>query len=72
MELKRGSLVELKKDNEQGYGSKGERGLIKYELYRPVDGWEILVSFEDGKYEGFMKKDLMLAPKTISKFGGMK
>ena len=62
-----GNVVELKRDNLNGIGRKGEKGLVLYKLYKPVDGYEVLVRLENGSTEAFLEKDLNLAVKTIDK-----
>lgn len=62
-----GNVVELKRDNINGVGNKGDKGVLLYKLYKPVDGWEYMVRLYSGATEGFLEKDLTLAPKTIDK-----
>lgn len=62
-----GNVVELKRDNLNGIGRKGEKGLVLYKLYKPVDGYEVLVRLENGATEGFLEKDLKLSVKTLDK-----
>lgn len=62
-----GNLVELKRDNLNGIGNKGDKGVLLYKLYKPVDGWEYVVKLYSGSTEGFLEKDLKLAVKTIDK-----
>lgn len=62
-----GNVVELKRDNINGIGNKGDKGVILYKLYEPVDGWEYMVKLYSGSTEGFLEKDLKLAVKTIDK-----
>lgn len=62
-----GNVVELKRDNLNGIGNKGEKGVLLYKLYEPVDGWEYMVRLYSGSTEGFLEKDLKLAVKTIDK-----
>lgn len=62
-----GNMVELKRDNLEGLGCKGEKGVVLYKLYRPVDGYEYMVRLYSGATEGFLEKDLKLAVKTIDK-----
>lgn len=62
-----GNVVELKRDNLNGIGNKGDKGVILYKLYEPVDGWEYMVKLYRGSTEGFLEKDLKLAVKTIDK-----
>lgn len=62
-----GNMVELKRDNLEGLGRKGEKGVVLYKLYRPVDGYEYMVRLYSGATEGFLEKDLKLAVKTIDK-----
>lgn len=62
-----GNVVELKRDNIEGIGCKGDKGVLLYKMYEPVDGYEVLVRLENGATEGFLEKDLKLAVKTIDK-----
>ena len=62
-----GNVVELKRDNLNGIGNKGDKGVLLYKLYEPVDGWEYVVKLYSGSTEGFLEKDLKLAVKTINK-----
>lgn len=62
-----GNVVELKRDNLNGIGNKGDKGVLIYKLYKPVDGWEYMVRLYSGATEGFLEKDLKLAVKTIDK-----
>ena len=62
-----GNVVELKRDNLTGIGNKGDKGVLLYKLYKPVDGYEYMVRLYSGSTEGFLEKDLKLAVKTIDK-----
>ena len=62
-----GTVVELKRDNLNGIGRKGEKGLVLYKLYKPVDGYEVLVRLENGSTEAFLEKDLRVSIKTLDK-----
>lgn len=62
-----GNIVELKRDNLEGIGCKGDKGVLLYKMYEPVDGYEVLVRLENGATEGFLEKDLKLAVKNIDK-----
>ena len=62
-----GNVVELKRDNLNGIGNKGDKGVLLYKMYEPVDGWEYMVKLYSGSTEGFLEKDLKLAVKTIDK-----
>lgn len=62
-----GQTVELKHDNLGGVGNKGDKGVLLYKLYNPVDGWDYMVRLYDGSTEGFNEKDLKIAVKTIDK-----
>ena len=62
-----GNVVELKRDNLNGIGNKGDKGVLLYKLYEPVDGWEYMVKLYSGSTEGFLEKDLKLAVKTLDK-----
>lgn len=62
-----GNVVELKRDNVNGIGCKGDKGVLLYKMYEPVDGWEYMVRLYNGATEGFLEKDLTLATKKIDK-----
>lgn len=62
-----GNVVELKRDNLNGIGNKGDKGVLLYKLYEPVDGWEYMVKLYSGSTEGFLEKDLKLSVKTLDK-----
>lgn len=62
-----GNVVELKRDNLEGIGCKGDKGVLLYKLYEPVDGWEYVVKLYSGSTEAFLEKDLKLAAKNIDK-----
>lgn len=62
-----GNVVELKRDNLNGIGNKGDKGVLLYKLYKPVDGYEYMVRLYSGATEAFLEKDLKLATKTIDK-----
>lgn len=62
-----GNVVELKRDNLNGIGSKGDKGVLLYKLYKPVDGYEYMVRLFSGSTEAFLEKDLKLSVKTIDK-----
>lgn len=63
-----GNMIELKRDNLEGMGCKGDKGVILYKLYNPVDGWDYMVKLYSGSTEAFLEKDLKLAVKTLDKF----
>lgn len=62
-----GNMVELKRDNLNGIGNKGDKGVLLYKLYKPVDGYDYMIKLYNGATEGFLEKDLKLAVKTIDK-----
>lgn len=62
-----GNVVELKRDNLNGLGNKGDKGVLLYKMYKPVDGYEYMVKLYKGSTEGFDEKDLKLAVKHIDK-----
>lgn len=62
-----GNIIELKRNNLNGVGNKGDKGVILYKLYKPVDGYEYTVKLYKGSTEGFDEKDLKLGVKTIDK-----
>lgn len=62
-----GNVVELKRDNLNGLGNKGDKGVILYKLYKPVDGYEYMLRLYSGSTEAFLEKDLKLAVKNIDK-----
>lgn len=62
-----GNVVELKRDNLNGIGNKGDKGVILYKLYKQVDEWDYLIRLYSGQTEAFLEKDLKLAVKNIDK-----
>lgn len=62
-----GNVVELKRDNLEGMGCKGDKGVVLYKLYNPVDGWDYMIRLYSGATEGFLEKDLKLSVKTLDK-----
>ena len=62
-----GNVVELKRDNLNGLGNKGDKGVLLYKMYEPVDGWEYMVRLYSGSTEAFLEKDLRVAVKTLDK-----
>lgn len=67
MQIKVGNIIELKRDNLEGFGCKGEKGVVLYKLYKPVDGYELMVKLYSGSTEAFLEKDLKVAVKTLDK-----
>lgn len=67
MQIKVGNVVELKRDNFEGIGCKGDKGVVLYKLYEPVDGYGLMVRLYSGATEVFLEKDLKLAVKTLDK-----
>lgn len=65
--MKIGNVVELKRDNLNGIGIKGEKGVVLYKLYEPVDGCELMVKLYSGSTEAFIEQDLKLSVKNIDK-----
>lgn len=62
-----GNVVELKRDNHNGVGNKGDKGVLLYKMYKPVDGYEYMVKLYKGSTEGFDEKDLNYQLKTLTK-----
>lgn len=62
-----GNVVELKRDNLNGIGNRGDKGIVLYKLYESVDGYEIIVKLFSGSTEAFLEKDLKLSVKTMDK-----
>ena len=67
MTIKIGNVVELKEDNLNGIGNKGDKGVVLYKLYNPVDGWDYMIRLYSGSTEAFLEKDLKLAVKHLIK-----
>ncbi|CAD7757450.1 Hypothetical protein DAR_31 [Enterococcus phage dArtagnan] len=67
MQIKVGNIIELKRDNLEGMGCKGEKGVVLYKLYNPVDGWDYMIRLYSGSTEAFLQKDLKLSTKNIDK-----
>ena len=66
-----GNVVELKRDNLNGLGNKGDKGVLLYKLHNSVDGWEYMVKLYSGSTEAFLEKDLKLSTKNIDKVNMM-
>lgn len=67
MNIKVGSMIELTRDNINGLGSKGDKGVVLYKLYNPVDGWDYMIRLYSGATEAFLEKDLKLSVKLLDK-----
>lgn len=67
MQIKVGNMIELKRDNLEGMGCKGDKGVVLYKLYKPVDEYEYMVRLYSGATEAFLEKDLKLAVKALDK-----
>ena len=65
--FKIGSYVELKNDNLNGIGNKGDKVYILAEVFKPVDGVELICRFANGDTEGFLQRELKLATKTLDR-----
>lgn len=65
--IKVGEYMELKNDNLNGIGNKGDKVIVLAKLYKPVDGWEIIVRFANGTTEGLLERQLKKAVKTLDK-----
>lgn len=59
--------MELKNDNLNGIGNKGDKVIVLAKLYKPVDGWEVIVRFANGTTEGLLERQLKKAVKTLDK-----
>ncbi len=59
-----GNIIELKRDNHNGLGNKG---VLLYKLYKPVDGYDYMVRLYSGSTEAFLEKDLRLAVQKLDK-----
>lgn len=62
-----GNYVELKHDNLNGIGSKGDKVYILAKVFKPIDGVEVICRFANGATEGFLQRELKLATKTLDK-----
>lgn len=65
--FKTGQYVELKNDNHNGIGSKGDKVYILAKVFKPIDGVELICRFANGCTEGFLERELKLATKTLDK-----
>lgn len=65
--FKVGQYVELKNDNNNGIGSKGDKAYILAKAFKPIDGVELICRFANGATEGFLQRELKLATKTLDK-----
>lgn len=62
-----GQYVELKNDNLNGIGNKGDKVYILAKVFKPIDGVELICRFANGATEGFLQRELKLATKTLDK-----
>lgn len=62
-----GQYVELKNDNHNGIGNKGDKVYILAKVFKPIDGVELICRFANGATEGFLQRELKLATKTLDK-----
>lgn len=65
--FKIGTYVELKNDNLNGIGNKGDKVYILAKVFKPIDGVELICRFANGATEGFLQRELKLATKTLDK-----
>jgi len=65
--IKVGQFMELKNDNLNGIGNKGDKVMVLAKLYKPVDGWEIIVRFANGATEGLLERQLKMTTKTLDR-----
>lgn len=65
--FKIGQYAELKNDNHNGIGSKGDKVVILAKLFKLVDGVELICRFANGATEGFLQRELKLATKTLDR-----
>lgn len=65
--FKIGAYAELKNDNHNGIGSKGDKVYILAKVFKPIDGVELICRFANGATEGFLERELKLATKTLDK-----
>lgn len=65
--FKVGQYVELKNDNHNGIGRKGDRVFILAKVFKPIDGVELICRFANGATEGFLERELKLATKTLDR-----
>lgn len=62
-----GQYAELKNDNHNGIGNKGDKVYILTKVFKPIDGVELICRFSNGCTEGFLQRELKLATKTLDK-----
>lgn len=65
--FKIGAYAELKNDNHNGIGKKGDKVYILAKLFKPIDGVELICRFANGATEGFLQRELKLTTKTLDK-----
>ena len=65
--FKVGQYVELKNDNQNGIGNKGDKVYILTKVFKPIEGVELICRFANGATEGFLQRELKLATKTLDK-----
>ena len=62
-----GQYLELKNDNHNGIGNKGDKVYVLAKVFKPVDGVEVICRFPNGATEGFLERELKLATKTLDR-----
>ena len=65
--FKIGAYAELKNDNYNGIGNKGDKVYILAKVFKPIDGVELICRFATGATEGFLQRELKLATKTLDR-----
>lgn len=65
--FKIGAYAELKNDNLNGIGNKGDKVYILAKVFKPIDGVELICRFANGCTEGFLERELKLATKTLDR-----
>lgn len=65
--IKVGQFMELKNDNLNGIGNKGDKVYILAKVFKPIDGVELICRFANGATEGFLQRELKLATKTLDR-----
>lgn len=62
-----GQYLELKNDNHNGIGNKGDKVYVLAKAFKPVDGVELICRFPNGATEGFLEHELKLPTKTLDR-----
>lgn len=64
----KGDRIRLKRTNYEGVGNTGDEGVITSLLFKDVDGYDVVVRFDNGKTEGFRNGQIEKVLKSVDTF----